>query len=241
MKRMETTGLIIKKEKLAAYETSVPSHELILKDIAPFPGYYDSFQVPPPDKDLVPSHLFVVLKEFDYFNDDGFIRKTLGIKAATGIEFDAVSGQLEVFNITHPCIRIRLRKMDSIPFLVDAYKSAGMEFERYRHIRPYDSLIKIKTFFSLEELEEGIYHHIHRPELYFITIPFMPGWNTFEEITLRVRNNAAFKHYDAALACAYTRKGMLEMVRIYTESCTPDQLQELRHTYCREMNRELCK
>ena len=238
---METTGLIIKKEKLASYEAGVPFHELILEDLAPFPGYYDSFQVPLPDKELIPSHLFFVLKEFDHFNDDGFIRKTLAIKATTGIEFDAVSGQLEVFNITHPCIRIRLQKMDSIPPLVDAYKSAGMEFERYRHVRPYDSLIKIKTFFPLEELEEGIYHHTYRPELYFITIPFMPDWNTFEELTLTIRRNSEFKRYDAALASAYIRRGMLEMVRIYSESCTPAQLQELRRNYSREMNRELYK
>ncbi len=241
MKRMETTGLIIKKEKLASYETSVPFHELILKDLAPFPGYYDSFQVPLPDKELIPSHLFFVLSRFDYFNDDGFIRKTLSIKSATGIEFDAASGQLEVFNILHPCIRIRLQKMDTIPPLVDAYKNAGWDFARYKQVKPYESLIKIKTFLTLEEMKEGVYRHTLRPEEFFITIPYMPDWKTFEEITLLIRRNSEFKRYDAALASAYTRQGMLEMVRIYTESCTPGQLQELRHIYCREMNRELCK
>lgn len=241
MKRLETTGLIIKKEKLASYETSVPLQTLILEDLAPFPGYYNSFHAPVPDKDLIPSHLFFVLKEFDYFNDDEFVRKTLAIRAATEIEFDAVPGQLQLFNLTHPCIRIRLQNIDSILPLVDAYKGAGMDFSRYKHVKPYDSLIKIKTFFPLKELEEGVYHHIQRPEEFFIAIPFMPDWKNFEEITLKIRRNAEFKHYDAALASAYTQQGMLEMVRIYTESCTPGQLQELRHKYCREMNRELCK
>jgi hypothetical protein len=241
MKRLDTIGLIIKKEKLASYEASIPLNELILEDLAPFPGYYDSFHVHLPDKDLITSHLFFVLKEFDYFNDDRFIRMTLAIKAATGIEFDAVPGQLQLFNINHPCIRIRLQHMDTIPPLADAYKGAGMDFVRYRNVKPYDSLIKIKTFFPLEELDEGIYHHTDHPELYFITIPFMPDWETFEEITLKVRSNAEFKHFDAALASAYTRQGMLEMVRVYTESCTSGQLQELRRNYFREMNRELGK
>ncbi len=239
MKQLDTVGIIMKKEKLASFEVNVPLHDMVLEDLAPFPGYYDSFHVPIPEKELLPGHLFLVLKTLDYFNDDEFIRKTSAIRERTDFEFNAVLGQLLLFNEAHPCIRIRTQQLEIIPSLVDEFKNAGLEFVRAKIVKPYDSIIKIKTFFQLEEIQEGIYHHRTRPELHFVSIPFMPDWQTFEEITLLIRMNSEYKRYDAALASAYSHKGMIEMVRIYDISCTVQQLRELQRSYHREMNREL--
>ncbi|HOW25661.1 MAG TPA: hypothetical protein PK711_08310 [Bacteroidales bacterium] len=241
MKRLETTGLIIKKEKLASYETSVPFHELILEDLAPFPGYYDSFHVPPPEADLIPNHLFFVLRTFDFFNDAEFVRKTQRVRTTTGFDFDAAPGQLELFNEIHSCIRIRTGHLEWIPSMIESFKQEGIDFARYREVKPYQSLIRIKTYFSLKEVADGIYQHNYRPELNFLTIPYMPDWQTFEEITLLIRRNSGYQHYDAALASAYTHQGMMELVRIYDVSCTLDRLQDLQTRYHREIQRELNK
>ncbi|MBP6976856.1 MAG: hypothetical protein PHD61_00125 [Bacteroidales bacterium] len=241
MKQLDTIGIIIKKEKLASYESNVPLQEMILEDLAPFPGYYDSFQVPIPEKELLPNHLFFVARGMDYLNDDEFIRNTTRIRENTGWEFNAVQGQLLLFNKTHPCIRINTSQLGIVPELIEAYKNTGLEFIRWKRIKPYESIIKIRTFYQLDEVHEGIYHHRTRPELHFITIPFMPPWETFEEISLLIRMNSDYKRYDAALAAAYSADGMIDMVRIYDIACTLEQLQDLQLKYHREMKRELHK
>lgn len=241
MKRLDTIGIIIKKEKLASFESTKPVTELVLEDLSPFPGYYDQFSAPVDEKELLPRHLFFVLKGFDYFNDDAFIRNTHKIKANTGFAFDAVTGQLTLFNEIYPCLRIHTYDLEIIPALVEAYKMQGIQFLKQRPVKPYESIIKIRTLFQLDEMEEGIYRHIRKPAVHFITIPFMPDWDTFESMTLSIKRNSDYKHFDAALAAAYTKPGMVELVRIYDKSCTLDNLRDLKAKYFRELNREMQK
>jgi hypothetical protein len=237
MKRLDTPGIIIKKEKLATFESPVALAELVLEEIEPYPGYYDQYHIPMDEKELIPKHLFLLTRGLDYFNDDDFIRITSRIKSETSQPFDARMGQLYLFNEKYNCIRIHTNYPGIIPGLIDDYKENGIQFIRTRTVKPYVSIIKIKSFFQLEEIQEGIYRHIRKPEVHFIVLPVQLDWDTFEHMTLSIRQNSDYKHYDAALAAAYVYNGMMEMVRIYDRLPRLDNLITLREKYLRDIRR----
>ncbi len=234
MKRLDTIGTVTKKEKLATFESPVLLSELVLEEIEPFPGYYDPYHSPV-GKGKITRHLYLMTRDLDFFNDDEIIRATYRIKLAMPQFFDAKLGQLYLFNELTNCIRIHTHYPEIIPDLIQAYKDTGIHFIKTRIVKSYESLIKVKTFFQLSEIEEGIFRHVRKSEIHYLVIPAKISWNDFERLTLSIRQNSDYKLYDAALASAYTFNGMVEMVRIYDKSASLTNLITLREKYTRNI------
>lgn len=87
---IESIGFIIKKEKLATMASESKYPELVLEDLDPFPGFYDQFSMPLHGNEQKPRSIFFILKLSDFCRDDEYIRKTMHLKRAHNIKFDAV-------------------------------------------------------------------------------------------------------------------------------------------------------
>ena len=236
-KTKEFLGFIIKKDKFGSLEASFDYNEMILEDMDPFPGYYHV--VPGDMKGNKPKFVFFLIKPFKQWNTEKIIRKTIEIKENCKYYFDASPGELMIFNRTRSCIRICVRDYNFVKGICDAYKNSGIEFMKKQRVKPFHSLIKVLKYFELEEIDDGIYHDRDDPDMYYIQLPGELNWDTFEEITLLIKNNIDYKNFDAALASFYGKTGIKDYARIY---CKMDQygiLGTLKKAYFKEINRRL--
>ncbi len=60
-------------------------------------------------------------------------------------------------------------------------------------------VIKLKKYFSLEEIGKDVYFDNNTPELAYFRIPHQIEWDLFEEITKRIKVNVALGDFDTAL------------------------------------------
>jgi len=234
---IQSIGTIWKKEKLASLEWEISFAELLLEDKDPLPGYYDHFEIPSQEKDLLPRWIFAILRTNPLSAQDNIIRITMQIKKIHDKEFDAVPGKLTLNNEVVPCIRFQISEYSLLPDLLRLYTRHGLEFVPHRKVLPYESLIKITKFFDLTKFADDIYKDKDLSDTYYILIPKGVDWETFEKISETVKNNSDHKVYDAALASAYNKQGVIDMVRIYDKKTSYDILNHLRNKYRNEVER----
>lgn len=237
MKQITAFGTIMKKEELASFESVMRFNELVLENRKPFPGYYDLFHVPVSKKEIVPKFLFLIIRSFDFFNDDAFVRITRKIGESVDFRFDARLGQLFLYNELTSCIRLRIENYTFVPELIRNYSTEGIHFAKHKTVKPFNSIIKIKKFFTFNELVEGIHAHPEKKSVHYIEIPELFDWEAFEHVTLFIKRNSDYKNFDAALGSLYTKDKMIDFVRIYDKSCTLDNLKFLREKYQLEIQR----
>jgi hypothetical protein len=232
MERIEALGYIVKRETLATlkYKETLPI--LVLEDMAPFSGYYDMFGIPRADRDLIPRSIFLVVKAFHEQNEDDFIRLTQKIKRQNPeYRFDAIFGQLTVMNELSQCIRLKMPDLDILPHLIRLYKEGGVVFARPREIREFPTIIKVRKYFILEEIAEGIYKDAEQPHTFYLESPGEPDWMDFGDIYQNIKNNSEFKSFDAAVGSMYRQCGLVDFIRIYSAEINLDQLKYLRDKF----------
>lgn len=233
---VSTIGYLLKREELASLATDLKLSELILEDLDQFPGLYDHYFVPGNEKEMLPRSLFFVLREYDVCQEDAFIRKVKRIKAETGIVFDAVLGNVIVYNKVTPCIRVYMDNYNELPALLESLKKNEFKFQSAQHIKPYQSIIKLRKFFNLEQLDQGIYKDRDQKGHWYVEVPRFISWDDFEKVTPVVRNNITFKQYDAAQAAIYKDRGIIELVRIFSLSATVEDCKLIKNKYAAEIN-----
>ncbi|MGE5317888.1 MAG: hypothetical protein ACM3ME_07815, partial [Chloroflexota bacterium] len=236
-KTIESLGFIIKKETLALLESEFKYSDLILEDLDPYPGFYDQFYIPVNEEEKKPRSIFAITKDlpFELMND--FIRKTVSIRNQINTRFDAVIGRVTLQNNLVNCIRIYMDDYNNLPQLIELYKQYGTEFLQTRTIKPYSSVIHLWKFMTLEEIVPSVYKDTELKDTYYFKVNKYVSWPKFETITTSIRNNNNHKVYDAAQAGYYSREGIVELVRIYDQKATLDNLIYLKEKYDLEIER----
>lgn len=236
-KTIESLGFIMKKETLSLLESEFKYNELILEDLDPYPGFYDHFHIPLNEDEKKPRSIFAITKDLPFERMNEFIRITAAIRSKTDIHFDAVIGRLTLQNSLVNCIRIYMDDYNRLPQLMELYKQFGTEFLPTRSIKPYSSVIHLWKFMILEEIVPTIYRDTELKDTYYFKVPAYVNWQKFETISTSIRNNNNHKVYDAAQAGYYSSEGIIEMVRIYDQKATLDNLIYLKEKYELEIER----
>lgn len=239
LKTIESLGFVIKKETLTLLASEYKFNEFLLEDLDPFPGFYDHFHIPINEKEKKPRSIFALVKTISFEQMDDFIRITSAIKNKYDKKFDAVMGRLTFQNNLETCIRIYMDDWSSLPKLIELYKLSGIDFLPSRSVKPYSSLINIRKFMILEQVIPTIYRDTELQDTFYFTVEKYVTWPKFEAITIAIRNNWEHKVYDAAQAGFYSRKGVVEMIRIYDPKATLDNLLYLKEKYEIEIERSL--
>ncbi|MGB4204404.1 MAG: hypothetical protein WBJ84_02160 [Bacteroidales bacterium] len=233
--KIESIGTLWKREKLATLEWEVEFDELLLEDKDPLPGYYDHFEIPSQEKDFLPRWIFAVLRQTGPCDTDHLIDIATHIKKEKAFSFDAVPGHLTLNNEIVPCIRFQLDDYKHLAELIKSFSKHGFEFVSDRKVPAYDSLIKIIKFFDLSFVDDSIYKDNDLPDTHYIIIPKRVDWDTFEKLTISVKNNCSHKIFDAALVSAYDKSGLINMVRIYDRKQHIENIREIRNRYQSEI------
>ena len=228
---LETVGTITKKEILASIEHET-SKAFVLETLKPYPGYHGT-TIP---EQLNPISLFLITDK--KYTGERVIRATMAVKKDFPQSFDAVPGQITVFNTLTPCIRIKdLQSYQSVKELIELYRKHGIDFMKDRKVEPFSGLIKIRKYFELEKISEDLYIDRQIPQMTYFFIPAMLSWNVFESITHNLKVNPEYDNFDAALGVFFTPQGVIDNVRIYTEEISPEEVTLLRTKYLQEIRR----
>ena len=235
---IQSLGYILKKEKLASLASDYGHAELLLESLAPFPGFYEEYFVPTNAREQKPKSVFIVIKNFDVCHEDDFIRMSMHIKRDHRIKFDAALSSIILFNEAATSLRISMDDYSQLPELIKHFGQAGVKYLLGKQVKPYQSLIKIRRYFDLEVMDEGIYKDADKPDTYYLRVPLFMTWEEFEKATIAIRNNFDYKTYDAAQAAIYDKNGIIELVRIYDRKADLSKLQSLRQKYIIEVERK---
>lgn len=227
---LEIIGTIEKKEKLV----SVGYDNMVLESLRPYPGYHGDTVPDTTD----PKSAFLITRE--KYTEEAIIRATILAKEHTPIVFDGTPGEIEFLNEWTQCVRIKgLKNYNLIPEVLDAYKKAGIEFTKGRKVRPYEGLIRIKKYFILDELDQGVYMDKESPEMAYFEVPVELPFDKFEEITLHIKRNLKENNWDAALGVFYRKTGLVDVIRIYDVNVCLGQCLFLRDKYQKEIEKLL--
>lgn len=235
---IQSLGYLLKKEKLATLALEHPHPELLLESLEPYPGFYEEYFLPTTIREQRPKSVFLVIKNFDVCHEDDFIRMTMHIKRDYRIKFDAALSSIIMFNEPNTSIRVHMEDYSQLPELIKHYKEVGVKFQSWKQVKPYQSLIKIRRFFDLEVMAEGVYKDNDKEDTYYIKVPLFMTWDEFEKATIAIRNNFDYKTYDAAQAAIYDKPGIVELVRIYDLKADLSKLQSLQQKYAIEVERK---
>jgi hypothetical protein len=224
-KIFQTVGTVTKEERIASVESETFTNILLLESQLPFPGYHGSTV---PDK-LHPDAIFAVTKLI--YNDERIIRSIQSVKNKVQLNFDAAPGTLNFQNKDVNFIRFKGLQYHSFGDVIREFENCGIEFKKHRAVSPYTTLIRVRKFFKIKEVLDGIYADLDNPKFSYLEIPLQMRWNRFKRITMDIRYNVEDKHYDAAQTSIYTEKGLMDFVRIYDKEFCQGKLIFIRDKY----------
>ena len=224
---LETIGTIEKKEMLGP----VGYKELVLEAFLPFPGYHGT-NIP---DHIKPNSLFAITRS--KYTEEKIIRAIQKIKSERGFSFDGSPGMVTLYNMLNPCIRFKdLDTYDELPPILKAFEDEGIEFMSNRKIEPYTGIIKVKKYFLVEVLSDYLFKDAEDPNMHYFSIPIQLRFNQFEKITIDLKNNLEDSRFDAALGTIFRKTGVIDVIRIYDDKCTPEKLNLIRSKYLQAIN-----
>ena len=235
---LQSLGYLLKREKLASLASDHHFAELLLESLDPYPGFYEEYFVPTKASEQKPKSVFMVIKNFDVCHEDDFIRMTMHIKRDHLIKFDAALSSIVLYNEPATTIRVNMQDYNQLPELINHYKQVGVKFQPLKTVKPYQSLIKIRRYFDLDVMADGVYKDADKEFTYYIRVPLFMTWEEFEKATIAIRNNFDYKTYAAAPAAIYDKPGIVELVRIYDRKADLSKLQSLQRKYIIEAERK---
>ncbi|MBI9033628.1 MAG: hypothetical protein JEZ03_04055 [Bacteroidales bacterium] len=231
-KLISSVGYIKKKESLSTFKSGHRFDELILEDMAPFPGYYEFFNFPRSKEELFPRSIFLILKPHYRICEDKVLRLTKELELNVCKQcMDAAMAEVSLFNETVPAIRLKMEDTELLPEIVAFYKKQGVEFARTKDIKEYVSIIKVRRWIEMENMEGAIFKALDQPDSFYIQLPGFLEWDQFEEITLKIKNNMTDTHWDAAQAAVYQKGGLIDFIRIYDREPSDKRLKKIYEKY----------
>jgi len=227
---MEVFGTITKRETVFTINDKVEPGTLVFEALEPFPGYYHETPF-----DSKPIYMYIVLQE--HYPLEKIIRATQEAEKGFDERFDAGKGFLRIYDVEYNVLRVRhLNRYDLIGALQKAYCENGIHFSsKNKKNLKEKAQIKVVKFFSLEEIDGGIY--VDKKEKFhaYIEIPKNYEWDEFNDLTNRVKYNWEESNFDAAMGAFYHRGRLHEFVRIYSNKISLDYLQQLKKLYLEKM------
>jgi hypothetical protein len=223
---------ITKEEHISNLDHDIIPNTFVLEMNQPFPAYYGGQFLTSKSK---PGSLLLVLKEEADFED--FFRAVKSIQSYCKHSFDAALAKIYVYNMEYSAVRLRhLDAFTDIKEIQSGFMNEGFEMLKPRELNT-KALIKISKFTSLVDKGDGIFLDADNEHFSYFQVPFKINWKQFEKSTNHVRRNIDSATYDVAKGVFYTKDGMIDFVRVYTEKITPEELKAIQAKYLQDYSR----
>ncbi len=224
---IERYGGITKEEPLSCVDNDIlMSNTCVLEAVSPFFGYYSQVQY-----STRPQILYLV--SADFVSLETLLRTTLKVQKQVKYHIDAVTGTVSLFNQTCHVIRfLNIPNYDKIATLQKVYLEHGITYKKkVKSFQNEMAMIKLRRFFNLIPVGEGIYLEEGHPNFGYFAIPEFIGWEDFKKLTTEVRFDTDLLYFDAATAYFYENGSITDLVRIYRENLTADRLKAIKDRY----------
>ncbi len=223
--KLSSRGIVTKLEQITGINHIADVGVMIFETQHPYYGYYGTTVPENPDA----SSYFLVIRL--QHNDEKIIRAIQTVKESFAIDFDAVPGRIAFNNKSYGIIRLKCIADKNISELINLLSDQGIEFIAARKQAEVEALIQISKYFETEEVEEGIFLDLNNENFAYLRISKKLEWDKFVSITNHVRNNVEGIIFDAAQTILYDKEGVIDLVRVYTENRSVDNLKIIRNRY----------
>lgn len=231
-KTIERFGGLIKEEPLTClHDDILMPNSCVLESVSPFFGYYS--HEPFAQK---PRYLYCVLN--GYYSFETITRATQNTQKIFKHPFDAVTGNITLHGITNQIIRIRnLEQYNHISILQSLFLEEGITFKRkFLKVDNDMVMIKLRKFFLLETVDDGIFVDKSQPHHAYFLIPEQIDWERFKQITNQVKYDPNFFYFDGAIAFIYEQSCIRDMIRVYRENFSIEEIKTMRDKYLSLIN-----
>lgn len=231
---MEGFACHTKEEKIASY-TECCKKIMILINEEPFPGY---FFCNPIDTTKIPHMFFLPIKTDLGCIEEKIWRINIELKKENSKCFEATYSYLTLFNKEMPCIRLDMLETEGLSDIIEKFENAGIIFKKYKSVKSYKSLIKVRQFIKFIDFVPDVYKG-EKEHYYYIEVCNKLKWENFNTMILSIRGSNKFKNFDAIQTSLFRKNRINEFIRIYTKSFTEedfiklkDELQTFTKRYC---------
>lgn len=230
---IERYGWITKEEPLSCIsDENLDLNIMILEAVAPFYGYYAD-----QPKDEKPEHLYWVLDQF--YPYETIFRALETIRSKCYPALDATPGNIFIATDNYHVIRMHnLRRYNQIHAIQEMFNEMGIKLKKSsRKLNNQMGIIQLNKFLHFTPMQEvvGVYKENDRPHRAYFIIPRYVSWNDFKTLTTEVKHDTTLQFFDAARAAFMENGKINELVRIYRENLTTEQLVAIRDRYLKVM------
>lgn len=223
-KIIERFGALIKEEPLTYVQDDIlMANTCVLEAVSPYCGYYS--HEPQAQK---PQHLYLVLNA--YYSFETITRTTQYIRKKSNYNFDAALCNITVFGNTCQAIRIRnLLNYTHLRTLQQMYQEEGITFKKKSmKIENQCAMIKLRKFFLLEQIGENTYIDKGEPHHVYFGISEQIDWAQLKKLINQIKLDTCNFYFDAALAFIYDKEEIKDMIRIYRENITIEEIKSIK-------------
>ncbi|MBE0649583.1 MAG: hypothetical protein IH595_01965, partial [Bacteroidales bacterium] len=196
-----------------------------LETAQPYPGYHGT-NLP---EIYNPESFFIVTKE--KYKDEKIVRTIMETRKNVGFSFDGAPGTIINHQEFYNVIRIRDIKSVYLSVLVEEFQKQGVELMRYKKLANVIAFLKIRKFFRISELAQGIFRDMDQKFFSYLHIPHNLSWDDFKTMTLNLKYNIEDNNFDAAQAHIYYEDGLIDLVRIFDYNASLEKLTFIRDKY----------
>lgn len=224
---IERYGGIIKEEPLSCVDNDIIlKNTCVFEADSPYFGYYN--EVPHTSK---PHMTYFILDK--YFSLEFLMRATSNVQKKVKFKIDCVTGSITMFNQTCYVIRfLGIENYSHIALLQEKYLEEGITFKKKSRTFQHEmAMIKLRRFFSFIPAGEGMFLESNQPNFGYFALPEYINWENFKKLTTEVKYDTGLLYFDAASAYVFQNNGIMDMVRIYRENLTKENLKAIKDRY----------
>ena len=226
-KTREVVGHIIKEEQISLLKHQILPKTVVVNIDHPFPGFHGwdvNFSSKPRSIVVLTDKLYSWAK---------ILRAQAAYNSESDTKIDASFAKILIGKTVYYGIRIKgLESYEQIPDLQKKLNSYGFELLKNKNLKTEKPVsIKISKFFNIEQLDECIYADSCIKNMYYIEIPQYLSWETFRDITMKIKHNVSNNNYDVAKGIFYKDETVKDMIRLFKQNMSLELLQEIKKRY----------
>jgi hypothetical protein len=226
-KKIEVSGYVIKEETVHTLSHSIMPGTFVVEINHPYPGYYAEAM----KEYSKPRSVILMTKKLNTW--ESILRTSEKLKRYLDLNFVASAAIMYIGRKEYHGIRLKkVEKFEDIATIQKAFADEGFVFAKARSkFKDETVLIKVKKFYNIEKIGEGLYHDINQPDIHFSFIPKKLNWEFFRKITGKIKNNISDSNFDVALVTFYMNNGIQDALRVFKPNNSAKLMAEIQQLY----------
>ncbi|TVR42830.1 MAG: hypothetical protein EA394_02655 [Bacteroidia bacterium] len=218
---------IIKEEPLSTLEADLTAdNTCVMESTSPFFGYYQDAPMGKPDP-----YIYCLLDR--YYSLSEIMRAAENVNAHRREPVDITPGQLYLMDRRCPVIRLKdIRHFNQVHILQQSLQQEGIVFKkRQRKIKEVNGIIRLSKMIRFQSAGDGLFMDAIDDTKGYFVIPRYLGWEAFKKLTKEAKYDTCILYFDAAQASFFENGRVVELVRVYKEHITSDDLLAIKNRY----------